>query len=328
MLHSRVSTRHTNPIACASPCEKHTPHQCPCVDDGQTRHVAIGHEGGIGFRNAIENLGIEIVAPDSLEDKDASVPVDSLGNEIRAERERTGTLRGDGDVQATAEAEILFMIRCIRENGFRGNAAVNKSYFVSTSRILDNLYRKTDGLITWYPDTLYNHLSFMSGEDINPDNVFRAITTTFYAAGVSVVDESTYRQYFKSNISESNAILAKQVDSYSKLVSKNATQQQESRESIQSQYARTPDLEKSQFVTQMGWFAARKAEEKQKAAEDARDAAERRRKKEVSEVKGEYERKEKERKRHAAGREKNLGDPKHQRKLRNQAKKRKRKKRK
>lgn len=290
--------------------------------------LAIGHEDGIGFRDTIQSLGIEVIVQESIEEDDGTNQVDSLGTEIRSERERTGTLRGDGDAQASAEAETLFLIRCIREKGFRGNPSVNKSYFVSTSRILDNLFHKTDGLITWSPDTLYNHLAFMSGEDVDPDDVFRAITTTFYAAGVSVVDESTYRQYFKSSISESNAILAREVDNYSKLVSKNAKQRQESRESIQSQYSRTPDLEKPQFVTQLGWVAARKAEEGRKAAESARDEAEQRRKKEVSEVKGEYERKEKERKRHAAGKEKNLNDPKHQRKLKNQAKKRKRKRRK
>ena len=287
---------------------------------------SIGHEDGVGLRKAIESHGVEIVDPANFDDDGDQTQIGTLGTEIHTERERAGTSSLAGDRQATAEAEAMYVMRCIRERGFKGDANLNKAYFVSTSRLLDNLYQRTDGLITWYPEALHNHLSYLSGAAIDADAVFHAITSGFYAAGISVIDESAYRQYFKPAISEANATLNREIDNYSKAVTNSVQEQQNERKSILATYSKLRELQRPKFVEQMGWVAARSNEQKVKLAEMARDAAEQLRKTEVAEVRSEYERKERERKRHETGRIKNLANPKHQRKRDRQAKKRKKRK--
>lgn len=285
----------------------------------------IGYEVGAGLQDAIQSHGIEVISPSDVDPaEDGSI--DELSGQILEERVRAGTDRA-GDVQAKAEGEALHILRCVRKNGFRGDASIKRAFFVSTSRLLDYLYQNTDGLITWYPETLHNHLAYMSGDVIDAEAVFRGITTTFYSAGISVVDESAYRQYFKPAISEANATLAREMDNYVKATDKSVKDQQSDRESILKAFQRTPDNEKPLFVEQLGWTAARRAEERLKAAVRQKNDAERKHKEEVSSLKAEYERKERERKRHDEGRQRNLGDPRHLRKRIRQAKKKRRKKR-
>ena len=287
---------------------------------------SIGYEDGIGLRTAIAAHGVEIVDPATFDNDGDQTQIGSLGTEIQTERERTGTSSHEGDRQATAEAEAMYVIRCIRERGFREDKSLEKAYFLSTSRLLDNLYQRTDGLITWYPETLHDHLTYLSGAAIDADAVFHAITSGFYAAGISVIDESAYRQYFKPATSEANATLNREIDNYSKAVTNSVQTQQKKRESMLTTYSRLPELQKPHFVDQMGWAVARSNEQKVKVAEKARDEAEQRRKKEVAEVKDEYGRKARERKKHEAGRIRNLADPKRQRKRDKQARKRKKRK--
>lgn len=284
---------------------------------------AIGHENGVGMRTAIQAHGIDILDP-SVVDPSGDADIESLSDEIYKQREKAGTIRA-GDIQAKAEGEALHMLRCVRKAGFRGDTSVKRAYFVSTSRLLDILYRATDGLITWYPETLHNHLAYLQGAAIDAEAVFRAITTSFYSAGISVVDESAYRQYFKPAISEANATLNREIDNYIKATARSVHDQQTERESILKSFRRTPDVEKSLFVEQLGWKAARKAEERLRVAERQKEEAERKGRDEVASIKAEYERKERERKRHEEGRARNLGDPKHLRKRLRQAKKRKKK---
>lgn len=286
----------------------------------------INHEDGAGLRTAIESHGVEIVDPANFDDHGDQTQIETLGTEIHTERERAGTSSLAGDRQATAEAEAMYVMRCIRERGFRGDNSLKKAYFVSTSRLLDILYQKTDGLITWYPETLHNHLSYLTGAPIDADAVFHAITSGFYANGISVIDESAYRQYFKPAISEANATLSREIDNYSRAVTSSVQAQQNERQSILATYSKLSDLQKPQFVDQMGWAAARSNERKAKVAEKAKEDAEQFRKKEVAEIRSEYERRERERKKHEEGRIKNLADPKHQRKRDRQAKRRKKRK--
>ncbi|RCS47651.1 hypothetical protein DTL42_14105 [Bremerella cremea] len=284
---------------------------------------AIGHEDGIGMRSAIQSLDIDVIEPSDI-DPSGDATIDSLSDEIFKERERAGTIRA-GDVQAQAEGEALHILRYVRRNGFRGDDSIRKAYFISTSRLLDIIYRRTDGLITWYPESLNNHLAYLNGATVDADAAFHAITTSFYSAGISVIDEPAYKKYFKPAISEANATLKREIDNYVNSVARSVQDQQSERESILKGFQRTPDVGKSLFVEQMGWKAARRAEERLAVVERQKQEAERKGKEEVASVKAEYERKENERKRHEEGRKRNLADPKHQRKRQRQAKRRKKK---
>ena len=287
--------------------------------------TAIQHENGVGLRSAVQSHTIDVIdlADIALVQDDS---IDALSRQILDERTRIGTVRGSGDVQAKAEGEVLHLLRHVRVNGFQGDESIKRAFFVSTSRLLDAIYGRSDGLITWFPETLHNHLAYLSGGEIDAEAVFRGITTTYYAAGISVVDEAAYRQYFKPAISEANATLNREIENYVRSADRTIQEQQRDRESILTAYQATPDLEKPLFVEQTGWKAARSAQERLKVVVRQKEEAEQKGKQEVASVKAEYERKERERKRHEEGRQRNLGDPKHQRKLLKRAKKKRKKK--
>ncbi|WP_047816422.1 SIR2 family NAD-dependent protein deacylase [Rhodopirellula islandica] len=286
--------------------------------------LSIGFNPTSGFIDALERLGVAIVEVDAVDPSVDSNEIQLLSDEIYSKREDAGTLRA-GATQTTAEAEVIYLIRHLRtEKTFRGEA-VSEAFFVSTSRLLDHMYQKTDGLITWYPDSLHNHLSYLHGGAIDPEAAFDAITTSFYAAGVSVVDKGVYQRYFAPAVSEASATLGKEIDNYAAAVSSTVAEVQQDKERVQSQFARLPELEKPMFVEQLGWEAARRNEQRANAAEAAKQESDRLRKIEIENIKNQYDRKGSERARHEAGRQKNLSNPKHQRKLERQKKKRKKK---
>lgn len=196
---------------------------------------------------------------------------------------------------------------------------------VGTSKLLDVLYAWTDGLLTWFPETLFKHLSFVDAVAIDADAVFHAITTSYYSVGISIIEEDAYRQYFKPAVTEATATLKREVGAYAKAVSSSVSEEQRAKGSILTRFETLNDFEKPQFVAQLGWITARRTEARLKLVEKARDDAEERRKSEVASLKGEYERKRRETERHEKGRQRNLADPKHQRKRQNQAKTRRRK---
>jgi hypothetical protein len=284
---------------------------------------AIGYVDGVGLRKAIEQHGIEILNPAAILTAEEIPERDALADTITKERQRVGTLRGD--LQVNAEAEALQLIRAVRRCGFRGDAEATRAFFVGTSRLLDVLYARTDGLLTWFPETLFKHLSYVDAAAIDADAVFHAITTSYYSVGISIIEEDAYRQYFKPAITEANATLKREVGAYAKAVTTSVGAEQRERDSILARFGSLSDLEKPQFVAQLGWITARRTEARLQLAVKARVEADERRKTEVEAVKQEYERKRKETERHEAGRRRNLADPKHQRKRRNQAKKRRRK---
>jgi hypothetical protein len=288
---------------------------------------ALGYQDGVGFRSVIEKSGIEVIDHGFSDDNAVQLGIEKLSSEIYSERGRQGTIRGVGDVQAKAEAEVMHLIRSIRQNGFRGDASIKKAFFVSASRVLDSLYSKTDGLVTWFPESLFKHLCYLSGEVGDAEAIFRSITTSYYSVGISVVDEAAYRQFFKPAISEATATLKQEVENYTRAVASSVDEEHRERDSILDAYNSLPDLEKPHFVEQLGWATARRNEARWHSAEKARREAELMRRNEVKSLREEYERKAKERQRHDEGREKNLRDPKHVRKLHRQAKDRKRRKR-
>lgn len=285
--------------------------------------AAIGFESNVGMRGAIVNHGIEVIDPASI-DPGCDSAIANLTDTIHDERKLAHTDRA-GQVQAKAEGEVLHVLRHVRNHGFPGREEVRRAYFVSSSRLLDMIYGLTDGLITWYPETLFNHLSYVKGEALDPDSVFRGIISSFYRAGISVIDEPVYRQCFKPAISEANANLKVEIDRYVESQAATVQEQQRDKEALTAAFERTPAIEKSLFVEQMGWKSARIAEDKLRLSEAHRAEAERKAKQSLALVIDEYKRKERERTRHEEGRRRNLKDPKHLAKRKRQARRRKKK---
>lgn len=284
----------------------------------------MGWNDADGLRSAIESRGIEVVDPVGDCSSDEAASVAQLTDDIYSERQRAGTVRA-GEVQASAEAEALQLIRRVRECGFGGSAERNRAFFVSTSRLLDVMYGDTDGLLTWFPETLYKHLQYLAVEEIDSEKVFEVISTSYFSSGITVVDEASYRRYFTPAVTEATVRLQKEIGNYARAVSTSVAQQQIERESILSRFNKTPDLDKPYFVSQLGWLVAHKAERRAEVAEAGRKQAEAREREKVQALKDDYARREQERKRHEEGRKKNLSDPKHMRKRSRQAKERRKK---
>jgi hypothetical protein len=120
---------------------------------------AIGYVDGVGLRKAIEQHGIEILNPAAILTAEEIPERDALADTITKERQRVGTLRGD--LQVNAEAEALQLIRAVRRCGFRGDAEATRAFFVGTSRLLDVLYARTDGLLTWFPESCSSTLAML-----------------------------------------------------------------------------------------------------------------------------------------------------------------------
>ncbi len=254
---------------------------------------------------------------------------EQLVNEIIVERTAQGTLRA-GESQASAEAEVIQIIRGIRQGILTPSGSTfQRAFFVSTSRLLDILYGATDGLITWYPENLYRHLHILTSDALDADRAFDAMTSNYYSIGVEVIDEQAYRQFFSPVISESRVILEQEREKFQAAVEADVRGQQKASDELTRKFEATPDLDKPRFAAQAGWFVARRqeklrqvAEARANRAEEARVETERRSKLELKEMQAEYDRKAEERRQHEDGRMKNIQDPKHLRKRARQAKKR------
>jgi hypothetical protein len=275
--------------------------------------------------SVLNKCGVRVIAPrDECGSEDDLKLVKLLSGEILVERERAGTVRA-GEPQTDAEAEALQLIRKVRSAGLKAASNVRKAFFVSTSLLLDRMYKDKDGLLTWFPETLYKHLQFLTSDGIDPQKTFDALATSYYSVGIDLIDADAYCKYFRGPISESTLVLDRELDNYVKGMVTTVEEQQGAKERILKTFAATPDLEKPQFVTQLGWLAARKAEKRAELAEQAKKQAEQRADDKVKVLQDEYARKERERKKHEEGRQRNLRDPDHLRKRLRQAKKRKRK---
>ena len=259
--------------------------------------------------------------------------LEELIGEIISKRAEQGTLRG-GREQARAEAEAMQIIRGIRRGQLTiAGSKYSSAFFVSTSRLLDVMYSRTDGLITWYPENLYRHLQFLTSETLDVAHTFDALTSNYYSIGVEVIDEPAYRRFFDPVINESRVTLSREREKYEAAVLADVRGQQQAANDLLQQFEATPDLDKPRVVAQAGWFVARRETENRKSAEGrARRAekaqldTERRARREKKELEEEFERKRQETQRHEEGRKRNLQDPKHLKKRERQRKRRKRSK--
>lgn len=288
---------------------------------------AIGVETIDDLETKLDNLGIRRMDLSQFVGYSDSVLADreQLVAEIIDRRTRQNTLRGGRD-QATAEAEALLIIRGIRKGGLSVDGqGYRNAYFLSTSRLLDIMYRGVDGLITWFPDNLFRHLQVLCPQSLDVPRAFDAITSNYYRLGVEVVDQPAYRKFFDPVINEASVTLRREKEHYEAAVAANVHDQQKAAERLEDQFENTPDLDKPRLVAQAGWFVARQETEYRRAAEARAKSAELDKARTISETKqkigemeAEFERKRRETAKHEAGRIRNLQNPKHQSKLEKQ----------
>lgn len=200
-----------------------------------------------------EGIEIGVIDFKTLRGIDGSdeLAVATATREIREERERGKTLRA-GDIQAEAEAEALQILRLYRQGRATLDSKPRRAYFLSTSRLLDKMYRATDGLLTWFPENLYRHLQYLSTSPIDPDAMYEAIASSFYSIGITILDEASYRSCFTRPITEASAVFEREKRSYIQALDLSIESAQDEQQRLEALYRSTPDLDKVRFVSFMG----------------------------------------------------------------------------
>jgi hypothetical protein len=264
--------------------------------------------------------------------------IEALKTELAVIRKHKGTYRGDDQVKA--EAEVLLMIRKLRQGIYAlapGMNAASRVYFVSQSRALD-MVTKEDRIVTWTPEAVYRYVSSLPGVQINPELLQECMLHEYFYAGVNFIDKPLYIKFFGPSIRQAKVLYGEQISKYLE-----QTEQVHRRNEYDATFDSTPDLEKPFFVTQMGWQLAKQAEEKVAAAEgkvaDAKERADRsveeankrvqnaESRAKAAEAEAKAEKKARITAEHRAAHRRNMADPKYVRKLAKQAKKRRRKNR-
>ncbi|MBN1591983.1 MAG: hypothetical protein JW941_01895, partial [Candidatus Coatesbacteria bacterium] len=184
-----------------------------------------------------------------------------------------------------------------------------------------------DGIVTWLPEALYRYLLILPGENADADLLQECMLNEYYYAGVSLIDSLRYSKYFGSTINSAHVVFEEQKEKYLKSIEEGHA------ERFERAFTRTPDLEKAQFVNQMGWKLLRTSELREREAneriQEARaEAAQAKRKAKMLEAQRDaaWRKKAKVVERQLEATERHLHDPKHIRKRERQAKKRRKKK--
>ena len=256
--------------------------------------------------------------------------VEELKEALAEQRKKSGTFRGDYQVEA--EAEVLAVIRRIRTGEYSIPSGVKplRTYFVSQSRSLDRV-DTADGAVSWSPEALYRYASALPGANLKPELLQQCMLNEYYYAGVTFIDQPRYRKFFGPAVNQAKLDYKDQVQKYL-----DETEQTDRLHEFDEAFDRVPDLEKPFFVGQMGWKLARTIEEKANHAVEVANAkaakAESDRKSAESratsaETNAEVDRRKRAAAEQEANRQRNLQDPKHLQKRQRQAKERARKKR-
>jgi hypothetical protein len=150
----------------------------------------------------------------------------------------------------------------------------------------------------------------------------------FYHAGTAFIDRPRYIRFFGAQIEQAKLSFQQQKVLYVAALEKVSSPQE-----LEDKFARTPELEKPYFVSQMGWAAAEAAERSRAMAEEtaqreaqrAREAEAQVRELTAQRDKG-WRKREKRRQEQMLATERNKLDPKRVKKRERQAKKRRKKK--
>jgi len=280
-----------------------------------------------GIRSALKRLGIEVLDAEGLKGFKAADTKDifELVFEIAEERQKSATLRSN--LQVEAEAEMLHMIRNLKDGKYKPpfeGMELEHVYFLSQSRILDRIPPLDP--ISWTPEVLYRYVISLPGEQLDPDLLQRCMLQEYFGAGVVVVDKARYERFFGPSIDVANTTYKEERDKYLRDFSTVSARE------LDKAFAQTPDLEKPFFVQQLGWRIA--AQEKDRAEEAKRKAALLTKKaqeveRELTQLKmqrdANWKRRKEIREKQLVAEERNALDPRHLRKKLRQAKNRKRK---
>lgn len=212
---------------------------------------------------ALNTLGIGVRDPEhhSGHVSGDGASIRELTAAIWDERIQRGSSRG-GERQARAEAEALHIIKCLRDGHYRLSPQPRSAYFLSTSRLLDQMFPDV-GLISWNPESLYRHLSFLGPDGTDAEKLFESMAMSYYSMNINVIDDSTYAAVFGSIINASKLDFEREKDNYLASVENEVR----TRAEFEEMFARTPDIEKPLFVGQMAWALAREQEGKRADAE-------------------------------------------------------------
>jgi hypothetical protein len=280
----------------------------------------------IGIRRSLANLGVRTIDADQLEGfkADDTREIFELVFEISEVRQKSLTFRSN--LQVEAEAEILQIIRRLKEGSYKAPVPameLEHTYFLSQSRILDRIPPAEP--ISWTPEILYRYIISLPGEKLDPDLLQRCMLQEYFGKGIVIVDNARYEKFFGPSIDLANSTYREERDKYLKEVAAISVSE------LDKAFDSTPDLEKPFFVQQMGWRVAAR-ETRQAAEERLRADSERKRaleaQQELALLKREkdthWKRRKQVEERQLAAEERNARDPKHQKKRQRQAKKRRR----
>jgi hypothetical protein len=273
------------------------------------------------FDNIIVKAGISV---SDVSDLKGFLPEDwgrleEAKEKIQEERKQRGIYRSS--LQVESEAEVWFLVKNLRSGKYSidGLKDITKVYFISQSRIIDQVFQPND-VSTWTPEALYRYMTSLPGKETNPDLLQQCMLHEYYYAGVSFIDKNRYVRFFGPSIDAAKISYQKERASYIDELEERYTR------NLDEGFEKTPDLEKPFFVAQMGWRRAEASQRREEIARQRALAAEVKVKQLESEKRDVWKNREKKEEEQDAARQRNLKDPKHLRKRLKQAKKRKRKK--
>lgn len=273
------------------------------------------------FEKKIVDQGIRVIKLSDLKgfEQEDWGEVEASKGDIQSKREERGTYRGE--LQVASEAEIWVVVQKLRSGtyGIDGVEHPERTYFVSQSRIIDLVF-DAEVVTTWAPEALYRYVASLPGRAMSADLLHQCMLGEYFYAGLDFVDRQRYEQFFGPMIDAAKASFERQRKGYIRDLEEGAG------EWLDEAFARTPELEKPLFVSQMGWESVDAAERREEMATRRAMAAEKR----VQELELERDRGwkalRKRREEEERRRLRNLQDPKHVRKRQRQAKNRRRKK--
>jgi len=274
------------------------------------------------FENLIASSGVEVLHLPHIEgflDEDWT-EVDRVRDELEQQRKLKGTYRSQ--LQVESESEIWVIVKNLRASRYilpKKDLSLESVYFISQSRILDAI-DDFGGVTTWSPEAVYRYISALPGKNTDPELLQQCMLNEYYYARVSFIDESLYLRFFGPSIDKAKLSFKEQKAKYINDI------EQEYATQLESEFEKTPDLEKPIFVAQMAWKLADVAKQREVHAMKRAEEAESRVRQLEAERDSAWKLKSKRRDEQEAARLRNMQDPKHMRKRQKQAKKRKKKK--
>jgi hypothetical protein len=273
------------------------------------------------FTNTISKAGIRFINISELEgfSQNDWGEIEEAKSNIQSERKKRGIFRSD--LQVESEAEVFILVKNFISKKYKLNESdsFERVYFVSQSRIIDYVLNQKNNT-TWAPDALYRYLSALPGNELNSDLLQQSMLQEYYHTGISFIDNDRYCRFFGSSIDSAKLSFEREKIKYTNELNETYTK------NIDDAFEKTPDLEKPFFVAQMGWRLAEEAKKREESTRrDAIEAEAKVRKLEIEKNKA-WKTREKERQEQKQAELRNIQDPKHIRKRKRQAKKRKKNK--